>query len=98
MSDSSIISCMSLSKFLKNKSVFLKNLISLATVQGLNYLLPLLTLPYLVRVVGVDKFGVLSLATVVIAFFIVVTDYGFNYTATREISLNKSNKRVGENS
>ncbi|WP_228270610.1 flippase [Acinetobacter colistiniresistens] len=93
MSDSSIISCMSLSKFLKNKSVFLKNLISLATVQGLNYLLPLLTLPYLVRVVGVDKFGVLSLATVVIAFFIVVTDYGFNYAATREISLNKSNKK-----
>ncbi|MFW1736289.1 MULTISPECIES: flippase [unclassified Acinetobacter] len=84
---------MSLRKFLKNKSVFLKNFISLATVQGLNYLLPLLTLPYLVRVIGIEKFGVLSLATAVMAFFIVITDYGFNYTATREISLNKSNNK-----
>lgn len=83
---------MSLNKFLKDKSVFLKNLTSLLTVQGLNYLLPLLTLPYLVRVIGVEKFGVLSLALAVIAFFLVITDYGFNFTATREVSLNKGNK------
>lgn len=84
---------MNLIKLYKAKSIFIKNFISLALVQGINYFLPLLTLPYLVRVIGIDKFGTLALATAVIAFFAVVTDYGFNFTATREISLNKSNKQ-----
>lgn len=79
-------------KLTNDKIVFIKNFISLALVQGLNYLLPLLTLPYLVRVIGIEKFGILALATAVVAFFAVVTDYGFNFTATREISLFKSNK------
>ncbi|WP_228135094.1 flippase [Acinetobacter ursingii] len=74
-----------------DKVNFIKNFFSLSIVQGLNYLLPLITLPYLVRILGAEKFGILSLATAVVAFLVVFTDYGFNYTATREISLNKNN-------
>lgn len=70
---------------------FLGNFLSLATLQGLNYILPLLTLPYLVRVLGADKFGTLALATAIVGYFIVITDYGFNYTATREVSLYREN-------
>ena len=76
---------------LKNNTALLKNISYLGVVQGLNYILPLITLPYLVRVIGVEKFGVISLATAVISFFLVITDYGFNYTATREVALNKNN-------
>ena len=79
-------------KLSNDRTIFAKNFIALALVQGLNYLLPLLTLPYLVRVIGIEKFGILSLATAVLAFFTVITDYGFNFTATREISIFKSNK------
>lgn len=78
---------------LKNNTALLKNISYLGVVQGLNYILPLITLPYLVRVIGVEKFGVISLATAVISFFLVITDYGFNYTATREVALNKNNNK-----
>lgn len=74
------------------KKRFLGNFISLATLQGLNYILPLITLPYLVRILGAEKFGLIAFATAVVGYFIVLTDYGFNFSATREIANNKENK------
>lgn len=74
------------------KKRFLGNFLSLATLQGLNYILPLLTLPYLVRVLGAEKFGLIAFATAVVGYFIVLTDYGFNFSATREVANHKDDK------
>ena len=67
------------------------NILSLFSLQGFTYILPLITFPYLTRVLGPGKFGLVAFATAFIAYFQMVTAYGFDLSATREISINRDN-------
>jgi PST family polysaccharide transporter len=64
-----------------------RNALALYGIQAANYILPWITFPYLTRVLGAEKFGLLGVAQAFIQYFVVVTEYGFNFTATRDISI-----------
>jgi PST family polysaccharide transporter len=68
-----------------------ENFASLAVLQAATYILPLITVPYLVRVLGVELFGLVSFAQAVIQYFIILVDFGFNFSATRDIAANRDN-------
>ncbi|GAK88229.1 membrane protein [Nonlabens ulvanivorans] len=69
-----------------------KNYGALVVLQALNYLLPLLIIPFLERQLGLEKFGLVMLAQYLMAFCVAFADFGFNVTATREISILKAEK------
>ncbi len=78
-----------------NQSTFkrlMDNFLSLTALQGINMLIPLITFPYLVRVLGVDQFGVFSFIMAVMLYAEIITDYGFNLSATKHISINSDNQ------
>ncbi len=75
----------------KNARTLVGNFASLSLLQVANYILPLITLPYLARTIGVDKFGAIAFGTSVIVYFHTLVDYGFHYTAVRDISKNRDN-------
>lgn len=81
-----------LSRFSNNQRRVIKNIFSLTILQGANYLLPLIIVPYLLRVIGIEYFGLISFATAIIMYFVMFSDYGFNLSATQKIAINKENK------
>jgi PST family polysaccharide transporter len=70
------------------------NLMSLFVLQGSNYILPLVTVPYLVRVVGASSYGTLALIMATMSYCVLVADYGFNLSATRKVSINRGDTKI----
>ncbi|HUV30382.1 MAG TPA: flippase [Acidobacteriota bacterium] len=77
----------------EKKKRLLENYFSLSLLQGVNYLLPLVTLPYLVRVLGAEKYGLVMFANAFIQYFVILTDFGFNISATREIAVHREDQQ-----
>ena len=71
------------------------NFMALGILQGSNFLLPVLVMPFVISKIGADGYGVVAVAQVVMLFFCTVTDYGFNLTATRALALQRD--KVSEN-
>lgn len=79
------------------RRVVLRNFASLSVLQAISYLLPIVILPYLFRVIGPEKFGLIAFAQAFVQYFMILTDYGFGISATKEISLSQDHSgRVDE--
>lgn len=80
-------------RFHRREAGLIHNTVALGLIQVAQYSLPLITLPYLIRVLGVQRFGVVSFAIAFVQYFMILTDYGFNLTATRAISIHREDHR-----
>lgn len=63
------------------------NFFSLSLINGVSYLLGLVTMPYLVRVLGIDKYGAYTFMYVVAQYMLLAGNYGFKFSVTRQISV-----------
>jgi PST family polysaccharide transporter len=61
--------------------------LSLYAIQGLNTLLPLVTLPFLLRALHPAGYGAIMFAQSLMGYALLVVEFGFNFTAAREISV-----------
>ena len=73
------------------KNLFV-NTISLAIIQILNYILPFITLPYLSRVLDVDRLGLVFFAQVFMDYFFRLAMFGFDFCGVRSIAINRDDK------
>lgn len=73
----------------KDGKTLTSNFAWLTVMQVAGYVFPLITLPYLARVIGVEGFGKLAFAGAVIVWMQTIADWGFNFTATRDVAKNR---------
>jgi len=76
---------------MNSRRLLRENIAALTALQLFSYVGPLLTVPYLVRVLKPTEFGLLSFAQGVVLYFDLLTDYGFNFSATRAIAAERHN-------
>ncbi|MGH0483240.1 flippase [Bacillus mycoides] len=74
-----------ISSLLKNK-IFI-NGVWLYVLQFFNTIMPLLTLPYVTRVLGSSQYGVFAFSLTFVTYFQVIVEYGFNLSGSRKIAL-----------
>lgn len=67
-----------------------KNFFSISLIQAINYLVPLVILPYLVKVVGVANFGITNYVLTLFITIKILIDYGYNISGVKEISESKN--------
>lgn len=73
------------------KTVF-ANFGYLSLLQIAGYVFPLISMPYLARVIGADGFGKIAFASAVVVWIQTISDWGFNLTATRDVAQNRNDK------
>src|SRR5690554_7783513 len=71
----------------KQAKTLLENFFSLSALQVVSMLLPLITLPYVLRTIGYEKYGLIALALSLTAYFNSIVDYSFRITATRDVAV-----------
>lgn len=72
--------------------VLIENFSSLTAFQVLNLLLPLITYPYLIRVLGKETYGLVLFAQAIVGYLLILVGFGFNISATKEISIYRDSK------
>ena len=75
-----------------SKSSLIHNFSYLSISQGFNILVPLITLPYILNVLGKEMYGLVVYSQAIVSYFVIFVHFGFNTLAIKEISIHRNNK------
>ncbi|WP_128547759.1 flippase [Larkinella soli] len=73
---------------------FAINVASLFSVHIANYLLPLLTVPFVVRIIGPERLGLLQFSQAYIAYFTLLINFGFDMAGVRKVAAHREDKAL----
>jgi PST family polysaccharide transporter len=83
-----------LRQLLKSNKVIVKNFLSLSLLNVVNFLTPIITLPYLIEVLGVDGYGKYAFVYTILMYILMVVNFGFNFSATQDVAIHKDNPAI----
>lgn len=76
---------------INNRKLIFSNLVSFGLIEVLGLLIPIITMPILVKSLGMDIYGIFILLITIIGFGNTFIDYGVQYTGVRDASRVKEN-------
>jgi len=75
----------------KKYRTLVENFSYITVFQIFSLLIPIITYPYLIRKLGSDIYGLIAFSQAIVGYLIVLVSFGFNTSATQEISINRNN-------
>jgi O-antigen/teichoic acid export membrane protein len=75
----------------KNNRTIIGNFSYLSALQIFNLLIPIATYPYLIRVLGKEPYGIIVFSQAIIGYLVILVAFGFNTSATKDVSVNRDN-------
>ncbi len=79
------------SKYLRHK-VLIQNFSFMSILQFSQIFFPLIIYPYLIRVLGKETYGIIAFSNAIIAYLLILINFGFNISEIHEISINREDK------
>lgn len=77
-------------KLLRNKTA--RNVFGAGILQAGNFIVPLVLLPWFARTLGVAGYGQIAYITAVVAYYVLVVDWGFSLSSTRTVAIHRDNR------
>lgn len=68
-----------------------KNFSYLLFANGINFILPIVIVPFLIKKIGLANYGKIAMAQAFMMVLLLVTDYSFNISGTKEASIERNN-------
>lgn len=68
------------------------NFFSLSLINGVSYIIALFLIPYLLRVLGEERYGSYLIIYVIAQYLLLVGNYGFRFSVTRLVSVHRDDK------
>lgn len=79
-------------KKIQGKKKIMENLSYLSAIQIMTLLFPLVTIPYLIQILGSEYYGKVIYAQTIASYFSLLVNYGFHASGVKEISLHRNDK------
>lgn len=80
-----------LKRIVLNNMIQIKNFGYLSALQLFTLFIPLITYPYLIKIIGKEIWGEIIFAQVIISYASLLINFGFDVSATREVSIDRDN-------
>ena len=77
---------------LRNNKTIAKNTGYLTIIECVRIFMPFVALPYIIRTVGMERYGMVALAQTIVQYFIVVINFGLDISAVKDVSVHRNDK------
>lgn len=82
----------SLFKIFSIKASNKSDIIYMTILQGMNFAIPIVLMPYLMIKLETESYGYVGFSYAVVQYFILITNFGFNLSATKKIAIYKDDR------
>ena len=72
--------------------LIVKNLFNLIIIQGANILIPIFSIPYLISILGSEKYGAVVYGQVLANYGLILINYGFSLSSVKLLAENINDK------